>query len=98
MPDPFLTVSQGQALRQRDSETEMNTNLFIGIGAGLASALLFLSVTTGNPAAVMLFYAAPLPLFIAGFGWGLFPTLVAAASNHAGASSCGRPSRATSSA
>ena len=57
----------------------MNTNLFIGIGAGLASALLFLSVTTGNPAAVMLFYAAPLPLFIAGFGWGLFPTLVAAA-------------------
>ena len=56
----------------------MNTSILIGIGAGLASALLFLSVTTGNPAAVVLFYAAPLPLFIAGFGWGLFPVLVAA--------------------
>lgn len=56
----------------------MNTSIIVGLIAGLASALLFVSITTGNALAILLFYIAPLPLFIAGFGWGLFALLIAA--------------------
>jgi hypothetical protein len=49
----------------------MNNPYFIGVAAGLASTLLFLSVSTGAALAMFLFYIAPLPLFIAGFGWGV---------------------------
>jgi hypothetical protein len=43
--------------------------LAIGIGAGLASALLFAVVITGSPLAMMLSFIAPLPIFIASLGW-----------------------------
>ncbi|MFN0263276.1 hypothetical protein ACKTEK_05285 [Tepidamorphus sp. 3E244] len=55
----------------------MNSSLIAAIGAGLAAALLFLSLTTGSMLALVLFYLAPLPIFIAGFGWGLPAALIA---------------------
>ena len=55
----------------------MNTQIIVGIVAGLASALLYLSGTTGSVLAMFLFYIAPLPLFVAGFGWGLVTALIA---------------------
>lgn len=42
----------------------------IGLAAGLASALLYASVLTGAVFSILLAYAAPLPLLIAGLGWG----------------------------
>ncbi|AMN42929.1 DUF2232 domain-containing protein [Rhodoplanes sp. Z2-YC6860] len=50
----------------------------IGIGAGAAAALLFASVASGSPLAVVLFYLAPLPILIAALGWSHFAALVAA--------------------
>ncbi len=47
--------------------------------AGVISALLFATATAGNMLAVPLFYLAPLPIFLVGFGWGLQPALVAGA-------------------
>ncbi len=41
----------------------------IALGAGLASALLFTVVTAGSALAVVLYFAAPLPILIAGLGW-----------------------------
>ena len=45
------------------------TFLLIGLGAGLASALLFAVVTAGSPLAVALSLVAPLPILIAALGW-----------------------------
>ena len=57
-------------------------SLLIGFAAGIAAALLFASVATGSALTVLLFYAAPLPILLAGLGWrhwaGLIATLVAA--------------------
>lgn len=47
----------------------MYTQLLTGVGAGLASALLFAVVITGSPAAILLSYLSPLPIFIATIGW-----------------------------
>src|SRR5215217_4333117 len=44
-------------------------SLVVGIGAGVASALLFGVVITGSPLAMMLSFVAPLPIFIATLGW-----------------------------
>jgi len=44
--------------------------LLIGAGAGAATALLYLSLAAGSMLAFMLFYLTPLPLFLAGLGWG----------------------------
>lgn len=44
--------------------------LAIGAGAGLAAALLFLSLIGGTVLAFPLFFLAPMPLAIAAFGWG----------------------------
>lgn len=41
----------------------------VGIGAGLVSALLFSVVVTGSPLGILLYSAAPLPIFIASLGW-----------------------------
>lgn len=49
-----------------------------GLGAGLTSALLFASVISGSPLAVVLFYAAALPVMIAAMGWSHRAGLVAA--------------------
>jgi uncharacterized protein YybS (DUF2232 family) len=44
--------------------------ILIGVGAGIASALLLASIATRSPLAAFLMFAAPLPILIAGFGWG----------------------------
>lgn len=56
----------------------MVRNILIGLVAGLASALLFASILSGSPFAVVLFYAAPLPLMIVALGWSHRAGLVAA--------------------
>ncbi|MCB1475127.1 MAG: DUF2232 domain-containing protein [Rhodobiaceae bacterium] len=50
----------------------------LAIGAGLASALLYLAVTAGTLLAIPLFYLAPLPIMIAGLGWGTASGWIAA--------------------
>lgn len=57
--------------------TPLSTAL-VGIGAGLTSALLFASVISGSLIAVVLFYAAALPVMIAAMGWSHRAGLVAA--------------------
>lgn len=43
----------------------------IGIAAGLVSAVLFTSLSAANILAILLFCLAPLPILLAGFGWGV---------------------------
>ena len=53
--------------------------ILIGIAAGGASAILFVSAAAGNPAGrVVLFFLAPLPGFLAGLGWGAMASAIAA--------------------
>ncbi len=40
--------------------------VLIGLGAGVASALLFASIASGSPISILLFYLAPLPILLAG--------------------------------
>ena len=55
----------------------MPTHLIIGAGAGLVSAALFASATVSPSLAIILFYLAPLPLCLAGLGWGRSAAYVA---------------------
>jgi hypothetical protein len=48
--------------------------LLIGAGAGLTSAVLFSSVVTQSPLALLLLFLSPLPLLIAGMGWTPYAT------------------------
>ncbi len=48
----------------------MPIHLLIGAGAGLVSAALFASATTTAALAAVLLYLSPLPLCLAGLGWG----------------------------
>src|SRR5918911_510597 len=58
--------------------------LIVGIGAGLASALLFASATTGGLfARLFLFLLAPLPGMLAGLGWGWLASAAAAVAGSA---------------
>lgn len=43
--------------------------LFLGIGAGLVSALLFAAIGTNSVPAMLLMYLAPLPVLIVALGW-----------------------------
>ncbi|HEY7245471.1 MAG TPA: DUF2232 domain-containing protein [Xanthobacteraceae bacterium] len=52
----------------------------VGLGAGIAAGLLFASLATGPVTAILLFYVAPLPIFIATLGWSHIAGLVAATS------------------
>ena len=52
--------------------------LLIGAGAGLVSAALFASAATATALAGVLFYLAPLPLCLAGLGWGGMAALISA--------------------
>ncbi len=52
--------------------------IVIGIAAGIATALLFASVASGSPFAILLFYLAPLPIMIAAIGWSQLAGLIAA--------------------
>jgi hypothetical protein len=54
--------------------------VLVGLGAGIAAALLFASVVSGSIAAILLFYLAPLPILIAALGWSHLAGLLAAAS------------------
>jgi uncharacterized protein YybS (DUF2232 family) len=56
----------------------MPTPLFIGVGSGLIAAVLFASATTATALAGVLFYLAPLPLCLAGLGWGTVTGLISA--------------------
>jgi hypothetical protein len=58
----------------------MRQNLLIGAGLGLVAAVVFASATTGIFAArVVLFFITPLPLALAGLGWGPRAAAVAGA-------------------
>ncbi|WP_137392458.1 DUF2232 domain-containing protein [Rhodoligotrophos defluvii] len=48
----------------------MQSTILVGIGAGLAAAALYSTVISYSLLAIVLLYLAPLPLFIAGLGWG----------------------------
>ncbi len=52
--------------------------VLIGLGAGVASAVLFASVTSGVILSLFLFYLAPLPILIAALGWSHWAGLIAA--------------------
>lgn len=54
----------------------MRRHLAIAAGAGLASALLFLSAASGGFGVLLTFYLAPLPLFLVGLGLGPMAVLV----------------------
>jgi hypothetical protein len=54
-------------------------SLLIGLGAGLASALLFAAPMGGSMLAMPLFFLAPMPLAIAALGWGTPAGLAAVA-------------------
>jgi hypothetical protein len=48
----------------------MMTTILIALAAGSASALMFASIISGALLSLVLFYLAPLPLMVAGLGWG----------------------------
>jgi uncharacterized protein YybS (DUF2232 family) len=56
----------------------MPTPLFIGVGSGLIAAALFASAATATALAGVLLYLAPLPLCLAGLGWGTVTGLISA--------------------
>jgi len=62
----------------------MTRILFIGLGGGLASALLFASIASGSALSVLLFYLSALPILLAGVGWNHLAALIATASAAAG--------------
>lgn len=56
----------------------MPTFIPIGLGAGLAVAVLFASASTGPLLTrFLLFFLAPLPAFLAGLGWGWLAAVIA---------------------
>jgi hypothetical protein len=48
----------------------MIATILVALAAGCASALMFASIISGAPISLVLFYLAPLPLMVAGLGWG----------------------------
>jgi hypothetical protein len=48
----------------------MIASLLIAFAAGAASALMFASIVSGAFISLLLFYLSPLPLMVAGLGWG----------------------------
>jgi hypothetical protein len=57
----------------------MPASILVGLGGGLASAVLFASAASGGAAGrVLLYVLAPLPSFLAGLGWGSGAAAVAA--------------------
>jgi hypothetical protein len=48
----------------------MIATISIALAAGLASALMFASITSGAPISLLLIYLAPLPLMVVGLVWG----------------------------
>lgn len=58
--------------------------VLVGLGGGLATALLFASIASGSLLSIVLFYLAPLPILIAALGWSHWSALIAALSAAAG--------------
>ena len=59
----------------------MPTFVLIGLAAGLASAVLLASSHRGNPgASLLLFFLTPLPMFLAGLGWGTIAAIISGVS------------------
>ncbi|GGE46939.1 membrane protein [Agaricicola taiwanensis] len=56
----------------------MKRFLPVGLGAGIASALLFASLGSGSILSLALFQIAPLPILLAAIGWGQAAGLIAA--------------------
>src|SRR5690606_7161967 len=52
------------------------TSLLIALAAGGAAALMFASIASGALFSLVLFYLAPLPLMVAGLGWGPAAALI----------------------
>ncbi len=63
----------------------MAQSILVGIGAGIAAALLFLAPVGGTLLAFPLFALTGLPIAIAGLGWGVVSGIVAAAVGTLGA-------------
>lgn len=57
----------------------MSKTAVIALVGGVASALLFVALLTGSPAAMLFVYMVPLPLFLVGFSQGLAGAAIAAA-------------------
>jgi hypothetical protein len=55
----------------------VSRDYLIALGAGLLSALFYLSVKMGSPGAIILAYMSQLPLFVIGLSLGLIPTAIA---------------------
>ena len=51
--------------------------VLMGLGAGVAAALLIASSATGSVLALLLFYLTPLPILIVGLGWSHWAALIA---------------------
>lgn len=58
--------------------------ILIGVGAGVATAVLFASVASGALLSIFLFYLAPLPIMIAALGWSTLAGLIGAVTAAAG--------------
>src|SRR3954452_18526703 len=56
--------------RSKGAGQLMMTTILIALAAGSASALMFASIISGALFSLVLFYLAPLPLMVAGLGWG----------------------------
>ncbi|MEM7427109.1 MAG: DUF2232 domain-containing protein [Pseudomonadota bacterium] len=54
--------------------------LFIGLIAGLVSALMFAAAQTGSALFLLLFFVIPVPIYLAGLGWGAISALAGAIS------------------
>jgi hypothetical protein len=54
--------------------------VFVGLGAGAASALLFASIASGSLLSNFLFYVTPLPILLAALGWSHWAAAIAALS------------------
>ncbi len=55
----------------------MNRKSLFALAAGVASALLYLSILSGSPGAFVLAYFSQTPLFLAGLGLGVAPAAIA---------------------
>lgn len=70
----------------------MPNQLLIALGLGLVAAVAFVSASTGPlPIRFLLFLVSPLPLFLAGLGWGTTAALAAGAAGTALAAIAGLP-------
>src|ERR1700754_12046 len=63
-------VGAAASNRSKGAGQLMMTTLLIALAAGSASVLMFASIISGALISLVLFYLAPLPLMVAGLGWG----------------------------